>query len=182
VSDPKAKRNTSTHAQPQSPGLRERLSGLPPWLSALAALFGTLLAAAVAFGWLTHPTSPPSSVSDPRVTLESVLTSPVDITGSGSFADIDPITQEVLFVGRSAAAATTDSWLSIEATMDASSTSGALQSGHWRAVRPSPPAEPFRWYAILWPTSAAANGTDDLRRNGPSSQFVVATSTEIDTP
>jgi hypothetical protein len=172
VSKRTGKRNPSVDA-PAS-GLRSRISALPPWLSAFAAVVGTILTAVGVFSIV----GPPASI-EPRVTLEDVLLAPDKVEGRGSFENINPLVNDVLFIGRPSSG--TESWLAVDATMEATAQKGALQSGRWQATRPSSVTVPYRWFVILWPASSGATGTEDLRVNGPASMFVVAKSAPFDT-
>lgn len=161
------------------PGPIARLSGWPPWVSALAAMAGTILTAIGVFNLVGHPA--PATPATPKVTLESVLVAEEQVAGRGTFEDLDPNVNEVVFVGRPPAA-TTENWLAVEAALTPTAQAGALQDGRWQAVRPAPPPAGYRWYAILWPVAAGASGAEDLRLNGPASELVVAKSDPFDTP
>lgn len=157
------------------------LKNLPPWLSAFAAVSATILTAIGLFGLLgppkDRPTEAPSVALTSMVTLESVLVGEHDIEGRGSFENLDPAREEVLFVGRPAGV-NSELWVAVEAALAASEQQGSLQSGLWSALRPAPPPAAYRWRAILWPSAAGAAGTEDLQQNGPDSQFVLAKSEE----
>jgi hypothetical protein len=173
---PAGRSNTSSSSGSK---LGSRISTLPPWLSAFAAILGTILTAVGVFNLVDQP-SRITTPTEPRVILENVLFAPDQVEGRGSFENVDPLVNEVLFIGRPLAE--TESWLAVEATMDPTVQRGPLQSGRWAAVRPSPVTVPYRWFAILWPASSGATGTEDLQTNGPESRFVVAKSAPMDTP
>jgi hypothetical protein len=177
-SSPKRRTNRS--------GRLEWLSGAPAWLSALAALAGTFLAAAALFGWVntprpaSSPTAPVASeaLNQPRVTLDEVSLVPPDVAGAGQFENLDPELEEVLFVGRPVGA-TDELWVAVPASLSPTVSEGPLQSGHWTASRPAPPPTPgYRWRAIVWPIASGAAGVEDLQINGPDSIYVIARSEE----
>jgi hypothetical protein len=152
------------------------LSHIPPWISAVAAIGSTILVAVGVFGLVGRPVETPS-----RVTLESVLVAAEQVEGQGTFENVDPRVNEVVFVGRPRDL-TDEGWLAAEGALSPSAQLGTLQSGSWTASRPAPLDVPYRWYAILWPAAAGAGGFEDLVANGPESEFVVAKSDPVDTP
>jgi hypothetical protein len=159
---------------------------VPPWLSALTAVAATIVTAVGVFGLVGERTATPTTASQSipaaaRVTLESVLVSAQTVEAQGSFENIDPFREDVLFVGRPQAA-TTDLWVAVEAALAPSAQAGSLQSGRWTAQRPQPPADAYRWRAIVWPSAQGSAGNEDLQQNGPDSQFVIARSDETITP
>lgn len=162
------------------------LRGAPPWMSALAAVFGTILTAVAVFGLVDRagqhvPTPAPTVATTPatgRVTLESVLVGPQQVEAQGAFEFVDPEREEILFIGRPSGQ-TSELWVAVEAALSPASQAGSLVSGQWTAVRPAPPPSAvYRWRAILWPAASGATGQEDLQLNGPDSEFVIASSEE----
>lgn len=160
------------------------LRDVPPWLSAVAALAATILTALGVFGLVTAnpPTTPaintPAAEATPLVIIDNVLVGPQQVEAQGIFENVDPTIEDVLFVGRPAAS-TTDVWVAVEAALAPRSQIGPLQSGRWTASRPAPTdGVAYRWRAIIWPSASGATGNEDLQRNGPDSEFVVARSEE----
>jgi hypothetical protein len=103
---------------------------------------------------------------------------PPDVAAAGSFENIDPEIEEVLFVGRPVGA-TDELWVAVSASLSPTVSAGTLQSGRWSATRPAPPSTPgYRWRAIVWPIASGAAGDEDLQINGPDSIYVIARSEE----
>ena len=167
--------------------LGERVRDLPAWLSAIAAIMGVAITALVTFGIVTNAgpaavITPPPGAPAPRVTIETVDLNTQQVQGAGAFENIDPQSQQVLFVGRPHDQADA-LWVAVEASLAPKVQSGALVSGRWNAARPAPPPSPgYQWSAIVWPNSSGAAGNEDLQRNGPASQYVIARSEEWTSP
>lgn len=103
---------------------------------------------------------------------------PPDVAAAGSFENINPEIEEVLFVGRPVGA-TDELWVAVSASLSPTISAGTLQSGRWSATRPAPPSTPgYRWRAIVWPIASGAAGDEDLQINGPDSIYVIARSEE----
>ena len=176
-------RATNKRREPPRPTLSERVKGLPTWLTAIAAVGGTLVAAAGVYVAATNdrpppaPTAPPPSVIAPRVTIESVLVDSQQVQADGDFQYLDPTREEVLFIGRPSGSED-DAWVAVEADLTPREQLGALQSGDWTASRPAPPQAPYRWRVIVWPAGSGATANEDLQLNGPDSQYVIARSEE----
>lgn len=166
----------------KSAGWLEKIRGAPPWLSAVAAITGTLITAIGVFGLVggqrAPQTQPPPSVVLPRVTIESLLVGEQQVEADGLFEFLDPQSQEIVFIGRPAAAESTDLWVAVEAALLPSQQVGSLQSGEWSASRPAPPPAPYRWRAIVMSNAAGATAIEDLKINGPDSRYVISRSDE----
>ncbi|HUG47829.1 MAG TPA: hypothetical protein VMP67_05395 [Candidatus Limnocylindria bacterium] len=183
---PKARRGSAEARPPEPESLGQRLQALPAWLQAVAAVAGVLLTALIAFGILRNPDGPPppppppaTADARPLVSLESVVSGQGEVRGSGAYQNLDPETQGVLFIGQPVDASGAD-WLPVVANLatDGVASSGP-RNGRWEAVRPGVPSEPYRWYAVVAPASAGAGDVyEDLRANGPESEFVLAASDE----
>jgi hypothetical protein len=180
-------RSSTTKRAGQSPSLGDRLRGLPPWISAIAAVTGTLIAAIGVFGLVSAPRPPaetaapptaaPTTVVAPRVTIESVLVGSEQLQAQGAFEFLDPAREEILLIGRPSSS-NDDLWVAVEAALTPRAQQGSLQSGEWTASRPAPPTVPYRWRVIVWPNSSGAAGNEDLQLNGPDSEYVIARSEE----
>lgn len=158
-------------------------------MQGIAAILGVLLTALVVFGVVQNRdgSNAPSTAATPlggsqaRVTLELVTTGPNEVQGSGSYAGLDPRSQAVVFMGRPAGTADAD-WIGVPATLARQSELGGREVGRWEATRPGVPAGRWQWFALIAPAAAGATDVyEDLRRNGPDSEFVLARSEPHDT-
>ncbi len=112
------------------------------------------------------------------MTIDSVLVGVAEVEAQGLFENVDPVREEVLFVGRPEGE-TEERWVSVPAALSPNSLAGSLQSGSWTAARPAPPLDvAYRWRAIVWPNISGAVANEDLQLNGPDSDYVIARSEE----
>ena len=155
-------------------------------MQAIAALASVLLTALVIFGLVRDPAEPPpaSPSREPgqsmpavgRVTLETVVTSPTEVSAEGSYENLAAERETVLFIGQPQGEED-GQWLPVEASMFPSVSGAAgTQSGRWTAARPAVSGR-YLWYAVIAPDVPGAGGTlDDLRARGPDSGYVTARS------
>lgn len=195
----RAKGETLTAPNPDPPRKTPRsrlpLEAIPVWLQALAAVAAVVVSAAALVvtanpapqATATPPTQPtpsqPEPTAEPRVTLETVLTSATEVRASGAFEGLNPESQAVIFIGQPVADASA-TWLPVVATtVPATTAPNGTANGAWEAVRPGVGDEPYQWYAVIGPRGALglADTDTDLRRNGPDSRFVISASQLVTT-
>jgi hypothetical protein len=153
--------------------------GAPPWLSASAAIVGTILTAIGVFNLIDKPVPSPTPVV-PQVTLTSVVVSETEVAGNGTYSGVNPDVNKILFMGRPKDAQN-DPWLTAAAVLAPQAEANNIEAGEWQAAR-QPAVLGFRWFAVVVPASAGAVGNEDLRVNGPESEYVIAASEPFETP
>ena len=151
-------------------------------MQAVAAIAGVLLTALVVLGIVQNrddptaaatPVPPPAQAS---VTLEVVTTGPSEVRGNGSYAELDPRSQVVLFMGRPLDVAEAE-WIPVPAALAPQSEVDGRSAGHWEATWPGAPEGRWQWFALVAPAAAGAGDAyADLRRNGPDSDLALARS------
>lgn len=169
---------------PASPAKAGRLENVPLWMQGFAAIAGVLLTALGVFGLVGNGNGDPEVSSSPAastpgavpsVSLRLVTTDGGEIVGLGTFQDLDPATDAILFIGQPEGG--DSEWLPVVAsTTPTNTTPDGRQDGDWRAVRPAVDGR-YTWYAVVGPRVAGADDfLDDLRDNGPEADLARAVS------
>lgn len=179
-------RRRSSPAGPRPGGLgtaARRFRELPPWIQGWTAVVGVLIAglglgltAIQVFG--ERGPGPTPVVLKPQAFIEEVLISAGAVEAHGGFRAVDVEAEVILLIGRPTGA-TDERWLPVEANVTPAG-EGERVDGTWDAVRPFSDGGRFAWRVLVVPaTSGVTDGYEDIRRNGPDSELVLAASEEF---
>lgn len=163
-------------------------SRLPVWVRDAITVIGVVLAiigVGLAMTQVFNEEEPEPEIVIPEAFIEEVVTGSDAVKANGSFRYVDLAAEVILFV-RIDEGADGAPFLPVRASVapDAQS-SGDRVDGHWDAAFPLNEEGVFSWQVLIAKAAAfgfePSGGYDDIRLNGPDSEFVVGAS-EVFTP